>query len=356
MKKRGYMVALLLLVLALAGCGNQTDTQEGNEMQETPTPTPTPTPFVAEVIGVYEAEEAVLSGNVKVVKNYVEGFQKIGDACDFHVTVEKEGFYDLVFRVASSGGEKYNPVQVDGEGVGEIYVDKSYYVNSVIERVWLSAGEHTVSVGVSWGWIILDNMTVQTAKPIDAALYEVEAKLINPNATEETKRLMSYLCDIYGEYILSGQYCDEGPYGKEMQVIKNVTGKQPAVLGMDLMDYTPVNASHGSSQKIVLNAINHWKNGGIVELQWHWNTPEEYATAEWWGTFYTENTRWNLKKIMNGQDEAGYEAMLKDIEAISKPLLELQEAGVPVLFRPLHEASGGWFWWGASGPEAYLEL
>ena len=52
----------------------------------------------------------------------------------------------------------------------------------------------------------------------------------------------------------------------------------------------------------------------------------------------------------------GYEALMADIAAIAEPLLALQEAGVPVLFRPLHEASGGWFWWGASGPEAYKQL
>jgi mannan endo-1,4-beta-mannosidase len=29
------------------------------------------------------------------------------------------------------------------------------------------------------------------------------------------------------------------------------------------------------------------------------------------------------------------------------------DAGVPILWRPLHEASGGWFWWGAKGAEPY---
>ena len=29
---------------------------------------------------------------------------------------------------------------------------------------------------------------------------------------------------------------------------------------------------------------------------------------------------------------------------------------MPVLFRPLHEASGGWFWWGSDGAEAYKKL
>jgi mannan endo-1,4-beta-mannosidase len=59
---------------------------------------------------------------------------------------------------------------------------------------------------------------------------------------------------------------------------------------------------------------------------------------------------------MNGEDSEGYDLLMEDIDAIAKQLLVLQEAGVPVLWRPLHEASGGWFWWGASGAEAYKEL
>lgn len=360
MKKKWICTTLLLGLMILAGCGNTAENQgdDANMPTEIPaTATPTPTPFVPEVLGVFEAEEAKLTGNVKVTKDYVEGFQKVEtDTCTFTVTVEEEGFYDLIFRIASTSGEKTNPVSVDGENVGNIYVDKTYYQESTISRVWFTKGEHTVSVGVSWGWIYLDKMTVQTSEPISPELYKVEAKLINPNATDEAKRLMSFLVDMYGEKILSGQYCDEGAFGKEMQVIQNVTGKQPAILGMDLMDYTPVNAAHGSSQVVVKSATSWWEKNGIVILQWHWNTPEEYAINEWWGTFYTDSTRFNLKKALNGQDAAGYEALLKDIDAIAEPLKELQAAGIPVLFRPLHEASGGWFWWGASGAEAYKEL
>ena len=59
---------------------------------------------------------------------------------------------------------------------------------------------------------------------------------------------------------------------------------------------------------------------------------------------------------MNGEDQEGYDLLMQDIDAIAKQLQILQEADVPVLWRPLHEASGGWFWWGASGPEAYKQL
>ena len=354
MKKKWICTALLGFLL-LTGCSNQTGTQGGNETM--PTETPTPTPFVAEVLGVFEAEEAKLTGNVKVNKTYVEGFQNVEtDACIFTVNVEKEGFYDLIFRVASTSGEKTNPVSVDGQMVGNIVVATEYYSEPVIEKVWFTAGTHEVSVGVSWGWILLDSMKVQTAAPVSPELYEVEAKLINPNATDEAKRLMSFLVDMYGKKILSGQYCDDGAFGKEMQVIQNVTGKQPAILGMDLMDYNGVNQAHGSSLKLPKKVAAYWERNGIVTLCWHWNTSEDYARNEWYGTFYTDSTTFNLKKAMNGQDQAGYDMLMKDIENIAKPLLEIQEAGIPILFRPLHEASGGWFWWGESGPEVYKEL
>jgi mannan endo-1,4-beta-mannosidase len=197
---------------------------------------------------------------------------------------------------------------------------------------------------------------VQTAAPLPDDLYRVEAKLINPNAGDEAKRLMSFLVDMYGKKVLSGQYCDDGAFGKEMQVIQNVTGKQPAILGMDLMDYNGVNQAHSSSLNLPTKVKAFWDRNGIVTPCWHWNTSEDYAIGEWWGTFYTDSTKFNLKKALNGQDPAGYDMLIKDIDNIAQPLLEIQEAGIPILFRPLHEASGGWFWWGASGPEAFKEL
>lgn len=56
---------------------------------------------------------------------------------------------------------------------------------------------------------------------------------------------------------------------------------------------------------------------------------------------------------MNGSDPKGYNALMSDVDEIAKQLKRLSDADVPVLFRPLHEASGGWFWWGADGSEAY---
>jgi len=43
--------------------------------------------------------------------------------------------------------------------------------------------------------------------------------------------------------------------------------------------------------------------------------------------------------------------MVRDIDIVSGYIKQLQDSAVPFLFRPLHEASGKWFWWGAKGPE-----
>ena len=170
-------------------------------------------------------------------------------------------------------------------------------------------------------------------------------------------RLMNYLCDMYGRKILSGQYCDGGMYGMENAAIWRATGgKFPAVLGLDLIDYSPSRVENGSVSKATEYAIEYWKAGGIVTLTWHWNAPEKYLTGIWYKGFYTDQTNIDLAAIMNGNDAEGYALLLSDIDAIAEQLKVLQDADVPVLWRPLHEASGGWFWWGAQGSEAYVRL
>ena len=47
---------------------------------------------------------------------------------------------------------------------------------------------------------------------------------------------------------------------------------------------------------------------------------------------------------------------MADIEEIAKQLTKLKEADVPILWRPLHEAEGQWFWWGAEGAEPCKKL
>lgn len=343
------------LVFALTACNKKIDVSNESVTNEAVT---------YEAV-TYEAEEAKLTGNVKVEASksgytgtgYVAGIEKDTDTCVFTIEAKVEGFYDLNFISASSGGYKENFVYVNDQNIGVVSVEDSVFVDSMIERVYLEVGMHEVAIKKSWGWILLDSLSVSESEPLDEGIYDVPASLVNPNADDNAKRLMSYLTDVYGEYFLSGQYCDTGMYGNEIAALWNVTdGKYPAVLGLDFIEYSPSRVANGSTSKATEYAIEFWEKGGIVTFCWHWNAPEKYLTDTWWKGFYKEATNIDLAKIMNGEDEEGYELLVSDIDEIAKQLKILQDAGVPILWRPLHEASGGWFWWGNAGAEAYKKL
>lgn len=366
-KMKGISITMTIILSILAsGCSVRGDTGNGKNGVQTEMVDVRNNIFVQETVGVYEAEDAVWNGNVKAVSNpalegysgkgYIEGFEEDTDTCIFTVSIEKDGFYDLNFKSASNGGEKYNYVSVDGEQLGTIFVEDENFTNAFLKRAYMTAGTHEICISKYWGWISLDCLIILTSEPIDSSIYRVDAGLSNPNGSEETKRLYSYLCDIYGKKFVSGQFCDTGQYGKEFQVIKKATGKTPAVLGLDFIEYTPSRAENGSVGHATDYAVDFWRDGGIVTFCWHWNAPSKYLTGQWFSGFYTDSTNIDLAKIMNGEDKQGYELLMKDIDAIAAQLSILQDAGVPILWRPLHEASGGWFWWGAFGPEVYKEL
>jgi len=188
---------------------------------------------------------------------------------------------------------------------------------------------------------------------------QVEPKLINPNATANAKRLMTYLCDIYGQRMLAGQQIGVNSM-PEIEIIKQQTGKLPAICGFDFMNYSPSRVERGTVGQDTDLAIQWGEEGGIVTFCWHWNAPKDLIDQPpdryWHSGFYTAATTFNLEEAMNNPSSDEYALLVRDIDAISMQLKRLQAANIPVLWRPLHEASGAWFWWGAQGPEPFIKL
>ena len=318
-----------------------------------------------DVLQTVEAESGTLLGKAKIAATgtCVSGLEHTGDGVEVTVTVPEDGLYDIIVRTATiGGGTKVNEVNANGQHVGDI-TNSGSWSDEVVPYVWLEAGENTVSVTANYGWIAVDSFSIRRAAPLPADVYEVKPTLINPNATDSAKRLMTYLCDQYGKTVLSGQQSQDGAFGlTNAAVWRGTGGDYPAVLGMDLISYSPARVAKGdNSSNVVERAIEYW-NGeegkrGIVTLCWHWLAPEKYITGTWYSAFRPEETKkLNLTAIMNGEDGEGLALLRKDIDNIAQQLLLMQQAGVPVLWRPLHEASGGWFWWGAEGAEPYLKL
>lgn len=316
-----------------------------------------------------EAESGKLEGNAKANDfpdasggAYVNGVNVEGDALTMTADIEYSGFYDMNFLTMGSEG-RVNNVLVDGMKVGDITTNSpAEFGDTLLSYIYLDKGTHEITITPSWGYVDIDCLILTAAAtPITEDTYKVEPTLVNPNADENTKRLYKFLCDIYGKYSLAGQYADEGRASSEYEKITAKTGKTFAVLGLDMGNYSLGSKAHGAESKTVEYAYDWYKNAvGIVQLCWHWTTPEDYAVNSgdqpWYSSFYKEGSKLDLDKIMNGEDDAAYQLLMDDIDNMANELARLRDAGVPVLWRPLHEAAGGWFWWGNCEPESYKKL
>ena len=316
-----------------------------------------------------EAESGKPEGNAKANDfpdasggAYVNGVNVEGDALTMTADIEYSGFYDMNFLTMGSEG-RVNNVLVDGMKVGDITTNSpAEFGDTLLSYIYLDKGTHEITITPSWGYVDIDCLILTAAAtPITEDTYKVEPTLVNPNADENTKRLYKFLCDIYGKYSLAGQYADEGRASSEYEKITAKTGKTFAVLGLDMGNYSLGSKAHGAESKTVEYAYDWYKNaGGIVQLCWHWTTPEDYAVnagdQPWYSSFYKEGSKLDLDKIMNGEDDAAYQLLMDDIDNMANELARLRDAGVPVLWRPLHEAAGGWFWWGTCEPESYKKL
>ena len=72
---------------------------------------------------------------------------------------------------------------------------------------------------------------------------------------------------------------------------------------------------------------------------WHWGAPTK-------GEGYNESM---MEIDIDRCFEEGTEehaAMWQDLDRIADHLTTLRDADVPVLWRPMHEFDGEWFWWG----------
>jgi mannan endo-1,4-beta-mannosidase len=210
---------------------------------------------------------------------------------------------------------------------------------------------------------------------------------VNPNATRKAKNLYHFIQDIQGKYILSGQhnFCGKGSvYSRHLE---EITGKKAIIWGSDFsfcvkgndaMRYQhcgPVNlpafdaeafkqkadSSGGFSMpeakflditlteardRMIEEAKKQYAEGHIITLMWHSCFPtdgdccngssiwamENRTSPEEWDSLVTEGTTLNEAWKTGADKVAGY-------------LKQLQDADIPVLWRPYHEMNGVWFWW-----------
>ncbi len=328
---------------------------------------------------IYEAENSDFVGETFDDKNCSNGqYLQITDnnyAPNTHVIftieIETAGFYNILVNSRGSETEKNNIVEIDGEliqkyltSTPDIFTEIIFYQGYFFEK-----GIHTFEILPLHGWIGIDYLKLNPAELIDYEnMFNVTQQLSNQNASASARKLYSFLKSTYGNYILSGQHTENGMQDNAFQKIIEQTGKAPAILGLDLMNYSSFFDIYGEYTEVYLrtsisSAIEFASVGGIVTFCWHWVAPEpflkkdndgEYLDA--WQGYRTQYVDLDLMAIMTDQSSDEYLLLLNDIDILSERLKVLLEYDIPILFRPLHEASGGWFWWGSGGADAYIEL
>ncbi len=161
----------------------------------------------------------------------------------------------------------------------------------------------------------------------------------------EAEALLETFREIYGEKIISGCTANVNWNINEAKWVYQHTGKWPAINFFDFI-HLPFSPANWIDYTNVTEVVNWHKAGGIVGCMWHWNMPANNG-SDWTCTPGTgdNQTSFDVKKIFEPESDE-YKQMMKDIDKVASTLKKLKQRKIPVLWRPLHEAGGRWFWWG----------
>ncbi|MBP1548902.1 MAG: beta-mannosidase [Oscillospiraceae bacterium] len=182
----------------------------------------------------------------------------------------------------------------------------------------------------------------------------------NKNAQECVKNVMKYLSDITYEKIITGQHTQTMAQ-EELHYIEQVTGKQPALLGFELLSYSP-NINYSDTDDECMKEVE--ENYGTLKRAWEWVEKKGLITFTWhWfsplggrsKSFFTINTDFDASKaVIEGTPENI--ALISDMDMMAGLLRPFCDKQIPILWRPFHEGEGDWFWWGAKGKDTLKKL
>lgn len=175
------------------------------------------------------------------------------------------------------------------------------------------------------------------------------------------------------------------------------SGHYPAIGGFDMLfaagGHHEEGWFRGYTENNLVMTEDLWKMGGIPTYTWHWKvgqdtvfytqmqgfknagcTEDVAGTAEnntcfnYTKAFKTESVCTDMDSTKNeckvsktvcldaAPTSKVYKDIVADVDIVSGYFKQLEEKDIAVVWRPLHEASGGWFWWGVASPECYVQL
>lgn len=188
---------------------------------------------------------------------------------------------------------------------------------------------------------------------------------VTPNAMPEARALLQLLYDISGRYTLTGQHNYPNIRDRNTRFASRYIGETPVVFSTDFGFAKPGDTdSYLARPDIVQECIRQHRLGSLITICWHAVPP-------------TANEPITFRKLPNSDPKALasvqgqlldeqfkdlltpgtplYDHWCAQVDAIAIYLKQLQDARVPVLWRPYHEMNGDWFWWGGRTGEYSTE-
>jgi mannan endo-1,4-beta-mannosidase len=136
---------------------------------------------------------------------------------------------------------------------------------------------------------------------------------------------------------------------------KDITGSHPAFHESDFMWYK----EDTLFKKYDLEAMKKaYERGAVCGYCWHirgWHSNEFYAKEN--GIFTSDKDL--VKNIVASNDRNTNQALDWYLNQIDEEVIPvLKKLSFPLIFRPLHEMNGNWFWWGTDNctPKEYINL
>jgi len=180
------------------------------------------------------------------------------------------------------------------------------------------------------------------------------AQTADRDATQQTKQILLYLKGLnrgssrrtISGHQLNTQYPPVASFDSAITKIYKKTGTWVGLIGID---YQRVQKGPMRSMSVTNTPlVEYFRTGGLVSVMCSFTNP--------WtdGTMNDSTNRHKLFELIV-PGNAGAAAWMQRLDSVAAGLRQLQDSGVTVLFRPLHEMNGQWFWWGSQSTTSPLK-
>ena len=213
------------------------------------------------------------------------------------------------------------------------------------------------SKSVLWPCLVAGFLTACTG----GAKKQSVAEEIPSFRTPETTALLTGLKSSTERGVMFGHH-DDTAYGIGWEFeegrsdVQSVCGDYPAVISFDLGELELGGEASLDGVPFALikkEIVKQYERGGMASLSWHLRNPKTGGDS--WDV--SDSTV--VKSVLPGGEHHGkFTGWLKQMADFLNSLQTADGVKVPVLFRPWHEHTGSWFWWGEKlcSPEEYKAL